>query len=68
MVNNNPTLLAINKFINNFTEVIDELISKINKKINRVIYGDFNIDLLKTDIHAPTNLFLETTLSHPSTP
>ena len=37
---------------------------KFLKKINVFLLGDFNVDLLKYDKHAPTNEFLDSLSSH----
>ena len=50
--------------LNEFNLLYDDLLSKINLE-NKQIYikGDFNIDLIKSDIHQTTDTFLQNNLS-----
>ena len=54
---------ASNTNVNLFNEQIERHLSQIGKK-NGIICGDFNIDLLKTDLHPDTNIFMELLYSH----
>ena len=40
------------------------LLRKISEEINVFLLGDFNVDILKYDKHAPTNEFLDSLSSH----
>lgn len=48
-----------------FIDFMDQLLTKINSE-NKIAYltGDFNVDLLKSDIHLPTSQFVDCLLSH----
>ena len=40
------------------------LLRKISEELNVFLLGDFNVDILKYDKHAPTNEFLDSLSSH----
>ena len=54
--------MNINEFNDDY---LNELLDKLSKE-NKTIFllGDFNINLLKYDIHPPTNEFLDSLSSH----
>ena len=54
--------MALEEFNNNYLNTLLDKISKENKSI--FLLGDFNVDLLKYDKHAPTNEFLNSLSSH----
>ena len=46
-------------------DYLNTLLGKISKENKSVfLFGDFNVDLLKYDKHAPTNEFLDSFSSH----
>ena len=46
----------------NYLNILFDKISKENKSV--FLHGDFNVDILKYDKHAPTNEFLDSLSSH----
>ena len=52
---------SIDHFVNDVTDIFDK-ISAENKKC--YLMGDFNIDLLKDDLHKPTHEYLDFIYSH----
>lgn len=54
-----------NQDVTIFTETIKEILFKVEKE-KKVIYlmGDFNINILETDNHSPSNEFLDAVYSH----
>ena len=49
-----------------FNQFVEDLLSKLTKNENKLIYimGDFNINLLNEDVHAPTNEFIDMMTSY----
>ena len=54
--------MDIDKFNDNYLNVLLDKLSKENKSV--FLLGDFNLDLLKYDNHAPTNELLDSLSSH----
>ena len=54
--------MDLDEFNDNYLNTLLDKISKGNKSV--FLLGDFNVDLLKYDKHAPTNEFLESLSSH----
>ena len=54
--------MDLDKFNDNYLNTLLDKISKENKSV--FLLGDFNVDLLKYDKHAPTNEFLDSLSSH----
>ena len=51
--------------IDNFTSDIEPIFKKLNsERTHLYVMGDFNIDLLKADIHRPTHEYLELLYSY----
>ena len=49
--------MDLDEFNDNYLNTLLDKISKENKSV--FLLGDFNVDLLKYDKHAPTNEFLD---------
>ena len=58
--------MDLDEFNDNYLNTLLDKISKENKSV--FLLGDFNVDLLKYDKHAPTNEFLNPLSSHMSLP
>ena len=54
--------MDLDEFNDNYLNTLLDKISKENKSV--FLLGDFNVDLLKYDKHAPTNEFLDSLSSH----
>ena len=54
--------MDLDEFSDNYLNTLLDKISKENKSV--FLLGDFNVDLLKYDKHAPTNEFLDSLSSH----
>ena len=54
--------MDLDEFNDNYLNTLLDKISKENKSV--FLLGDFNVDLLKYDKHAPTNEFLDSLFSH----
>ena len=54
--------IDLDEFNDNYLNILFDKISKENKSV--FLHGDFNVDLLKYDKHAPTNEFLDSLSSH----
>ena len=54
--------MDLDEFNDNYLNTLLDKISKENKSV--FLLGDFNVDLLKYDKHAPTNAFLDSLSSH----
>ena len=54
--------MDLDEFNDNYLNTLLDKISKENKSV--FLLGDFNVDLLKYDKHAPTNEFLHSLSSH----
>ena len=55
--------------IRDFTEILNTVLVQIRedtnlKKCELILVGDFNIDILKTEIHVETSKYLDTLLDH----
>ena len=56
-----PPNIDVNKFTDSFEKIL-KIISKERKPC--YLMGDFNINLLKHEVHVPTKTFLDTTLTY----
>ena len=56
------TNMDLDEFNDNYLNILHDKLSKENKCV--FLLGDFNIELLKYDKHAPTNEFLDSLSSH----
>ena len=54
--------MNLDKFNNNYWNLFPHKISKENNSV--LLHGDYNVDLLKYDKHAPTNEFLDSFSLH----